>query len=363
MGNLKYLENHNKYMSFALELAEKGRGMVAPNPLVGCVIVKDGRIIGEGYHSEFGGDHAEVMALKNCSESPVGASLYINLEPCSIYGKTPPCTKTIIENSITEVFIGVKDPNPEINGLGIEELQKAGIHVTSEVLHDKCLEINKSFFKWINTKMPYVIAKVAQTKDGYMGQDEDSSIWITGVKSKEHTHNLRSMVDAILVGRNTAQVDNPQLTVRKVLGHNPTRIILDTNRQLPLTLNIFNDKNAKTYIMCSENRFEDNKTSFCKFISTKEKGSMLDPFDILKKLGEKGITSVLIEGGRKVHESFFNEDLIDEIYLYTSNKTIKGANLKNPLILDDNWVLNEEIFLEDDILSISKKKELCLQES
>ena len=362
MDNIKYLDNHNKYMSFALELAEKGRGLVAPNPLVGCVIVKEGRVIGEGYHSKFGEDHAEVMALKNCSESPFGASLYVNLEPCSIYGKTPPCTKIIIENSIAEVFIGVKDPNPDINGRGIEQLEKAGIHVVTDVLHDKCLELNKSFFKWIITKTPYVIAKVAQTKDGYMGQDEDSSIWITGSKSKEHTHNLRSMVDAILVGRNTAQIDNPQLTVRKVLGNNPTRVILDTNRQLPLTLNIFNDKNAKTYIMCSDDRFEDNKTSFCKFISTKEKNNMLDPYDVLKKLGEEGVTSVLIEGGKKVHESFFKANLIDEIYIYTSNKTIKGASLKNPLILDDNWVINEELNLEDDLLSISKKKELCLQE-
>ena len=359
---MKYLDNHDKYMSMALDLANKGKGLVAPNPLVGCVIVKNGRIIGEGYHKRFGEDHAEVMALKNCSESPQGASLYVNLEPCSIYGKTPPCTKSIIENSIMEVFVGIKDPNSKINGQGIKELKKAGVKVTTDILSKKCYEINKPFFKWIETKIPYVIAKVAQTRDGYMGNDDKTSIWITGEKSKEHTHYLRSKVDAILIGRNTAQVDNPKLTVRKVLGHNPKRIILDTNRQLPLTLNIFNDNIADTYILCSENRFEDNQTSFCSFIGVQEKNNLLDPFDILKKIGEQGITSVLIEGGRKVHRSFFSANLIDEVYLYTSNKKIEGASLKNPLVLDDSWTLSEEIELDNDVLTINSKKELCLQE-
>ena len=363
MENPQYLDNHNEYMALAIDLAKKGRGLVAPNPLVGCVIVKNGRVIGEGYHKEFGCDHAEVDALKNCTESPVGASLYVNLEPCSIYGKTPPCVKAIIENSIDTVYIGIKDPNPEINGSGIEQLRHAGIKVETNILYDKCLEINKGFCKWINTKRPYVIAKVAQTKDGFMGQDDKTSIWITGKKSKEHTHNLRSMVDAIMIGKNTAEIDDPKLTVRKVLGNNPIRVILDTNRQLPLTLKIFNDKNARTYVMCSDNRFENNKTSFCDFISVKEKKTVLDPSDILEKLGELGITSLLIEGGKKVHESFFGVDLIDEMYIYTSNKTIDGASLKNPLIADENWILNDELYLDEDVLKIVRKKELCLQES
>jgi diaminohydroxyphosphoribosylaminopyrimidine deaminase/5-amino-6-(5-phosphoribosylamino)uracil reductase len=362
MENHKYLNNHQEYMKQALDLSERGRGQVSPNPLVGCVIVKDNRIIGEGYHSEFGGDHAEIMALKNCTESPIGAALYVNLEPCSIYGKTPPCIKAIIENSISEVYIGVKDPNPKINGNGIFELEKAGIRVTSDILYDKCLEKNKSFFKWVVTREPYVIAKVAQTKDGYMGYDNKTNIWITGEKSKKHTHSLRSNVDAIMIGKNTAKIDNPKLTVREVIGKNPKRIVLDTNRQLPLSLNIFNDRNADTYILCSESRFENNKTSFSKFIGIKEKDGFLDPSDILKKLGREGITSILIEGGTSVHKSFLNAKLIDEIYLYTSNKNIEGASLKNPLILDGKWITSDKIFLDDDTLTISKKKELCLQE-
>ena len=359
----KYLDNHDKYMTFALDLAKKGRGSVSPNPLVGCVIVKDGKIIGEGYHSKFGGDHAEVDALKNCTESPHGASLYVNLEPCNLQGKTPPCTKMIIGNSISSVYIGVKDLNPQVNSTGIRELEDAGIEVVSGILHDKCFELNKAFFKWINNQIPYVIAKIAQTKDGFMGKDDKSSIWITGDKTKEHVHNLRSKVDAIMIGRNTAQIDDPQLTVRKVAGNNPKRIILDTNRVLPLTLNIFNDKDAETFIMCSDKRFVDNKTSFCKFLSVKEKELMLDPYDILKKIAREGVTSVLIEGGPKVHQSFIKENLIDEIYIYTSDKKIKGAMLKTPFVIDDSWTINEEVYLEEDLLTIMRKKEPCLQES
>ena len=363
MEHNKYLDNHDDYMNQALTLAQKGRGKVSPNPLVGCVIVKNGKIIGEGYHQEFGEDHAEVMALKNCTESPIDASLYVNLEPCSIYGKTPPCIKAIIENSISEVYIGVKDPNPEINGSGVIALEKAGIKVTTDVLYEKCLELNKSFFKWINNKIPYVIAKVAQTKDGFMGKDSHTSIWITGEKTREHTHNLRSEVDGLLIGRNTALIDNPQLTVREVIGHNPKRLILDTNRLLPLDLKIFNDHQAETIILCSNKKFEDNKTSFCQFIAVNEYEGLLDPLDMLVKLGQEGITSILIEGGQKVHKSFIDAGLIDEFYIYTSNKILDGAKLDNPFKVDENWDLTDEIYLDEDILTIAKKKKLCLQES
>jgi len=363
MENNKYLDNHNDYMNQALSLAKRGRGLVSPNPLVGCVIVKDGRSIGEGYHEKFGEDHAEIRALKNCTESPIGASLYVNLEPCSIYSKTPACTKAIIENSISRVYIGVKDPNPQIDGSGIVALEKAGIKVTTNILYKKCLELNKSFFKWINNKIPYVIAKVAQTKNGFMGKDSHSSIWITGEKTREHTHKLRSEVDGLLIGRNTALIDNPQLTVREVIGNNPKRIILDTNRILPLDLKIFNDHQAKTIILCSNKKFEDNKTSFCEFLTVNENKSLLDPFDILKKLGKEGMTSILIEGGRKVHKSFIDADLIDEFYIYTSNKILNDAKLDNPFKMNENWDLTDEIHLDEDILTIVKKKKLCLQES
>ena len=350
-------------MKIAIELAKKGRGKVSPNPHVGCVIVKNGKIIGEGYHQEYGKEHAEVNAMKNCSEPPIDASLYVNLEPCSIFEKTPPCTKLIIENSISEVYIGTKDRNSRINGEGIEELKKAGIKVYSGILENECYILNKSFFKWIENKRPWVIGKVAQTKDGFMGVNSNESIWITGEKSKIEVHKLRSKVDAIMVGKNTAMIDDPELTVREVLGNNPKRIIVDTNRSLPLTLKIFNDKISKTYILCSDEKFENNKTSFCTFLSVKEINNQLCPEGILDVLGNEGITSLLIEGGSKLLESFYKRNLIDEIHIYTSNRTISGAELSNPLKLSEDWNIEKSIDLDDDKLIIAIKKVECLQES
>ena len=358
----KYLENHNEYMHLAIEQAKKGIGRVSPNPLVGCVIVKNGRIIGEGYHEKFGDSHAEVNALNNCIESPIDSNLYVNLEPCSIYAKTPPCTKAIIENSISEVFIGSLDVNPLVNGSGVEELEKAGIRVHTNILSQKCNELNKYFFNWIKTKRPYVIAKVAQTKDGYMGYESDKSLWITGNESKENVHKLRSEVDAIMVGKNTALIDNPKLTVRKVSGVNPKRIIVDTNRSLPLNLNIFMDKESPTYVLCSNKRFSDNKTSYCNYFAIEEHQYGLNPHSILDKLGQENISSVLIEGGSKLLSSFYNNNLIDEIHLYTSEKVVCDANLINPIKISDDWQIVDSIEFSTDQLVIAKKKDLCLQE-
>ena len=193
--------------------------------------------------------------------------------------------------------------------------------------------------------------------------DSESSVWITGDKSREHAHDLRSKVDGLLIGKNTALVDNPQLTVREVLGNNPKRIILDTNRLLPLDLKIFNDSQAETIVLCSNHKFENNQTSFCRFLTVNESRGLLEPLDILRKLGEEGITSVLIEGGQKVHKSFIDANLIDEFYIYTSNKILDNAILNNPFKIDENWDLKDEIYLEEDILTIVKNKKLCLQES
>ena len=358
----KYLNNHEDYMNQAINLAKKGSGRVSPNPLVGCVIVKGGRVIGEGFHEFFGGDHAEVSALKNCIESPNGASLYVNLEPCSVYGKTPPCVKSIIESSISEVYIGTRDYNPDVNGSGMIDLEKAGIKVEYGILEKECYDLNKFFFKWIKNKIPYVISKVAQSKNGFMGINNTSSTWITGEKSRIHCHNLRSMTDAILIGKNTALIDNPSLTVREVLGHNPKRIILDTNRALPLNLKVFNDNEAETIVMCLDKNFSNTSTSYCKYIPTKSKDNILCPNDILKKLGRLGITSILIEGGKMVHQSFNESNLIDELYIYTSNENLNDAELDNPLTIDESWDIQDQISLDDDILKIAKKKNLCLQE-
>jgi diaminohydroxyphosphoribosylaminopyrimidine deaminase/5-amino-6-(5-phosphoribosylamino)uracil reductase len=362
MDNIYTLNIHEQFMLRAFELAKLGLGNVSPNPLVGCVLVKDGLIIGEGYHEKFGGDHAEVIAYKNAIQDPHGATAYITLEPCSIEGKTPPCTKLLIENGVSEVYIASLDPNPKINGCGVQELRNADITVHVGILEEESQKLNKGFFKWISSHVPYVITKVAQTKDGFMGLDSDQSVWITNDESKKHTHQIRSQVDAILIGRQTAMIDNPSLTVREVLGTNPKRVVVDTNRTLPLDLDIFNDNNAETIILCSEERFKASETSFCKFIPIKEINGILDPKHILQVLAHEGITSILIEGGAEILTSFKNEALIDEIVIYTSSKIIEGARLKNPLDIDDSWDITEKCILSDDSLIIAKRKVECLQE-
>ena len=366
---MKSLDIHSEYMSYAVELAKNGRGNVSPNPMVGCVIVKDGKGIGEGFHEKFGDCHAEVNALKNCSENPIDSDLYVNLEPCSYFGKTPPCVDEIISNSIKNVYIGSKDPNDKVNGKGIEILKQAGINVFTDILAKECYELNIGFFNWINTSKPWVIAKVAQSKDGFIGKTSSERTIITGPDSRMEVHGLRAKVDAVLIGSNTAKIDNPKLTVRDVSGNNPIRIVLDTFRQLPLNLNIFTDNKSKTITMCSKNNFVKSKTTFCEYLTVdlmknenEKELNFLDPLNILQVLGEYGITSLMIEGGKKVLDSFMNNNLIDEIHLYTSNRVIGESKLDNPLTIDEDWELLTEKTFENDVLKVLRKKELCLQE-
>ena len=353
---------HESFMSYAIDLAKKGRGSVSPNPLVGCVIVKNGKIIGEGYHKKFGEEHAEVDAFNNCSEPPEDADLYVNLEPCSIFSKTPPCVDRIIENGIKNVYIGTKDLNPSINGSGIDKLEKARINVFQNILEKECYELNKGFFKWVEKGKPWVIVKIAQSNNGFMGIDSNSSTWITGDDVKIDTHKLRSKVNGILVGRKTAEVDNPKLTVRKVDGNNPIRIVADTYRKLPLNLKLFNDQLAENIVLCSMDKFKKSVTSNCTYLPVKDKNGFLDEESILNTLGNYGINLLLIEGGKELITSFLSKNLVDEVYLYTSNNNLDNASLNSPFILDSDWeVLKEESF-ENDSLLIVRRKELCLQE-
>tara|TARA_Y100000590_G_scaffold217379_1_gene246141 strand:- start:3553 stop:4644 length:1092 start_codon:yes stop_codon:yes gene_type:complete len=362
MDNVFTIDIHEAFMSRAIELAMQGQGNVSPNPMVGCVLVRDGEIIGEGFHEKFGGNHAEVEALNNARKDPIDSILYVTLEPCCIAGKTPPCVDTLIHNSIAEVFIGMLDPNPEINGKGKEALEKAGIKVHVGILEKEIEKINRYFCKWITKGEPWVIAKVAQTPNGYMGLNSKTSIWLTGEEARKHSHTLRSQVDAVLIGSNTARVDNPSLTVREVIGNNPKRIILDTNRTLPFNLNIFQDKEAETIILCSSIRFDRSKTHACTYIPIEEKNNKLSVKHILQSLGKEGVTSVLIEGGYSVLQSFFDGGYIDQIYLYTSNCNIDDAALKNPIILTEEWKILDESILGKDQLIIAEKGAKCLLE-
>ena len=297
MYKTSYSENFIKnMMERAIELSKRGRGKVSPNPLVGCVIVKNGEIIGEGYHECYGCSHAEKNAIDNCIQNPLGASAFITLEPCCIDSKTPPCTKLLIDSGIDEVFIASKDPNPDINGKGIKELEDFGIKVHSGFLDTDVSKLNKGFFKWVEKGYPWVTAKIAQSNDGFMGIDSDTQTWITGKESIQNSHYLRSKVDAILIGSQTAKIDNPSLTVREVQGYNPKRVVLDTNRTSPLNLKIYSDNEAETIVMCSNQKFNKNKVSSCRFIpackSTISKISSLTPetsFPNMKQTGKSNL--------------------------------------------------------------------------
>ena len=352
---------HEKYMSRAIHLAQKGLGKVSPNPMVGCVIVKNGKVIGEGFHKSFGENHAEIEAFKNCIVDPLDASIYISLEPCSHQGKTPPCHTAMIENGIRDVYIAMSDPNPIMNGKGIEYLKNKGLNVQIGILEEEAKQINRGYSNWIKTKLPLVIGKIAQDKRGFIAK-KGSKIWITGNSSKENVHRLRSKVDAIMIGKNTALIDNPKLTVREVIGFNPKRIILDTNRTLPYDLNVLNDNKSETIILCSNQKFQDNQTSHCKYLAVNEKDGKLDIKHILIRLGKLGITSLLIEGGANIIQSFLNQNLINQFHLYTSLKTNEELNIKNPFCINEKWEIKDKKFFDNDQLIILENKEKCLQE-
>ena len=259
------------YIQLTIEIAKKGEGNVSPNPLVGCVIIKDNRIIGAGYHQKFGEDHAEINAINSSAESLEGSTLYVNLEPCSHFGKTPPCVDRIIKEKIKRVVIGTLDINPLVSGNGVKALKKAGIEVKVGILEKECIELNKFFFKFITNMLPYVTLKAAQTLDGMIADKNNYSEWISSSESRKYVHWLRARYDAVLIGSETARIDNPKLTVRMVEGRNPYRVVLDSSLKLKSDLNLFKSNS-------------DNKT----IVITSEKNkSKLKKINQLEKLGVK----------------------------------------------------------------------------
>ena len=302
------MDNNEHYIAECIKLAAKGAGYVSPNPLVGCVIVKDNKIIGKGYHKLFGGHHAEVNAINDAKKNGYTlkkSTLYVNLEPCSHFGKTPPCTDLIISENISKVVIGIRDPNLQVNGKGISKLKKAGIKVECGILKSACEELNKFFIKSVTKKLPYVTLKIAQSIDGKIALNNNQSKYITGNESLKFVHTLRSEYDAVLIGKNTAKLDNPSLTVRLVKGRNPYRIVLDKNNELPGKLNLFSDKNADKTIVINSTDGKDIPIN-----------------KILKALYEINISSVLIEGGANIFSRFLQSNLFDDIYFMVAPKII-----------------------------------------
>ncbi|MBP6673079.1 MAG: bifunctional diaminohydroxyphosphoribosylaminopyrimidine deaminase/5-amino-6-(5-phosphoribosylamino)uracil reductase RibD [Bacteroidetes bacterium] len=321
-------------MERCIHLARLGVGSVSPNPLVGAVLVKDGVKIGEGYHERFGENHAEINAIHNAlkgKRSLAGSTLYVNLEPCSHYGKTPPCAEAIIRHGITRVVVGCKDPNPIVAGRGIALLRKNKITVKTGVLSKEVIRLNEFFIKYILTGIPFITLKAAQTADGYIARINGSSKWITNQLSRRYVHQLRNEYDAVLVGAGTVIQDNPELTVRAVPGRNPVRIILDGRCSVPLNRKIFDDQ-AKTIIYTTAHAAARESAKILALqkrgiivVPVRSKSDRLDIRAIVSDLGKRGISSLLIEGGPGIYSAFLDARTADALFLFTAQKKFSSG--------------------------------------
>ncbi|MEQ8628986.1 bifunctional diaminohydroxyphosphoribosylaminopyrimidine deaminase/5-amino-6-(5-phosphoribosylamino)uracil reductase RibD [Ekhidna sp.] len=330
----------SRYMQRALELAELGRGSVSPNPMVGCVIVHQGKIIGEGYHKKYGEAHAEVNAIHSVNDHSIfpESTVYVTLEPCAHHGKTPPCADLLIEKKIKRVVVACRDPFDQVDGKGIEKLQKAGLDVELGILEKEAIELNKRFLTSVQKERPYVILKWAQTSDGFVARENYDSKWISNSYSRQLVHKWRTEEDAILVGKNTAIHDDPLLTSREWKGNNPIRVLLDSNLEVNKTFNLFNE-DAPTLIL---NSIKEEKAGNIEWIKT----DMNNPWSVLRKLHERKIQSVIIEGGSQVLNSFINENCWDEARVFTSETTF-GNGIAAPEI--EGKVEKEETIFADQL--------------
>ena len=319
------MSTDERYIRACISLAKRAGNQTSPNPLVGCIIVKDGRIISEGYHRKFGDLHAERVALSKLNYNAEGATLYVNLEPCCHWGKTPPCTEAIIKSGIKRVVVGMVDPNPQVSGKGIETLRSAGIEVTTGVLERECKYLNRGFIKWIKTGLPYVILKWAQTIDGKIATINGESKWISSDRSLRFAHSLRAFCDAIIIGKRTLEMDDPELTVRLVKGHNPKRIVLMGEIKIDKNYRILEVNPENTWIFGVDIDKETKNLLIKKgvrFTIVKGKDGRVDLLTLLKILGDEGYTKVLVEGGGTVHGAFIRENLFDEINVVIAPKVM-----------------------------------------
>ncbi len=323
-----FTEQDVMYMKRAIELAKRGVRETTPNPLVGCVIVKDGKIISEGWHHKYGDDHAEADAVKKCGESIEGASVYVTLEPCSHYGKTPPCAKLLAERQPKEVIIAMGDPNPKVNGEGIEILKAAGIKVRMPLLERECRYLNRGFLSRIERGRPWVTVKSAVTLDGRIALPNGESRWLTGSAARLEVQKMRAENDALLTGAGTIIADDPQMTVRDVDGKNPKRFVVDPQLRIPENAKIF-DSSDKVVVFCD---FDAPEGKIARF-ETKGAGIVRVDFKtghimskILDKLGENGINYLMVEAGARTVSSLFSERLVDELVMFVAPK-IAGNGL------------------------------------
>ncbi|MCM3513467.1 bifunctional diaminohydroxyphosphoribosylaminopyrimidine deaminase/5-amino-6-(5-phosphoribosylamino)uracil reductase RibD [Carnobacterium inhibens] len=321
------------YMRMALDLARKGKGWTTPNPLVGAVIVKDGRVIGQGYHQKYGQPHAEVNAIASAKEDVTVATVYVTLEPCSHFGKTPPCSDLLIDKNIKRVVVGMLDPNPLVAGKGIERLRNNGIEVVTGVLEEESQKLNEIFIKYIITKRPFVIMKNAMSLDGKIATVTGESQWISGESSRKQVHTLRHELAGIMVGIETIIKDDPQLTSRTLNSRNPIRIVVDSQLRIPLVSKVLTQQDeAKTIVAttkrANKEKLETLKQMGIEVIMTKEKYERVDLQELMKVLGAKEIDSILLEGGATLNFSALEEGIVDKIQSYIAPKIIGGKEAK-----------------------------------
>lgn len=342
-----------EYMDRAIALAEKGKGRVNPNPLVGAVIVKDDRIIGEGWHERFGGLHAERNAFARCQEDPSGATLYVTLEPCCHYGKTPPCTEAVIAHKIARVVVGLVDPNPLVGGKGIGALQQAGITVKTGVCEEKIREQNRVFLKYITTHAPWIVMKTAMTLDGKIAAFTGDSRWVTGEEARCRVQEMRHTYMGIMVGAGTVKADDPLLTCRlEGEVRQPLRIVVDSKAALDIhcrlvgTARQYRTIVAHTSQAPAKNLLALQQAGIETFLCREEEHRVA-PADLVKKLGKAGIDSVLLEGGGELNEAFLRAGLIDEVFAFIAPKLIGGRNAKTPVGGEGFEKMSQAVELKD----------------
>ncbi len=323
--------NDNHYMQIALELAARGKGYTSPNPMVGAVVVKDGKIVGKGWHEKVGGPHAEVNAIDDAGDQAAGSTIYVTLEPCNHQGRTPPCTEKILSAGIQHVVMAMKDPNPDVSGGGADFLIQNGISVESGVCEAEARRLNESFIKYIRTKQPFVLLKCAATLDGRIATRTGDSKWVTGESSRKYVHELRHEMDAIMVGVNTVKTDNPSLTTRREdkKGVDPIRIVLDTQLSIPENSKLLQiPSGSDTLIITGNSKSSPKRTAIenmgVKIIDTALKDGRIDLNALMNQLGKTGITSLLIEGGAQVVASALQSGIVDKINFFYAPKILGG---------------------------------------
>ena len=339
-------------MQQALQIAAYAAGRTSPNPLVGAVIVKDGRVVGQGWHRKAGTEHAEIHALRQAGELAAGATIYVTLEPCSHYGRTGPCSKALIDAGIQRVVIAMLDPNPLVAGKGVAMLKAAGIEVETGLLQAQAERLNEVFLKWIMTKMPFVVMKTAMTLDGKIATAAGNSKWISNEVSRRRVHELRDVYDGILVGIGTVLADDPALTTRldSPSGKNPLRIVVDSRARTPLTAKVVTDGQAETLIAVTAAaeaaKVEALRQAGVEVLVVND-GQQVDLKQLFCLLGERGVCSIFVEGGARINYSLLKAGLVDKVYTFIAPKMVGGSSAPGPVGGDGVETLDQAFLLED----------------